>query len=157
MCSLRDNLDDDSKDKLRDSSNKGMTNYCDNLDDDAKDKVRDDDKKRRKAVRDNDKNRRDEIFNDVQTCSMVAPSILETPGFKLIQDEFTSAIQEGPTYVCDICWKFEFRTNVITLTECKYEQNLYDECHTGESEWICKSCHNSLLKRKCLCKHRPII
>ena len=33
---------------------------------------------------------------------------------------FRDAIQEGHTYICDICWKFEFRFNVIKLKDSKY-------------------------------------
>ena len=79
---------------------------------------------------------------------MVDPSILETPAFKLIQKEFKAAIQEGPTYICDICWKFEFKKNVIKLKDSKYDDDIYIECHTGKSEWICKNCHNSLKSKK---------
>ena len=52
--------------------------------------------------------KRNSIFNNVQMCSMFDPSILTTPAFRLIEEDFKTAIQEGPTYICDICWKFEF-------------------------------------------------
>ena len=79
---------------------------------------------------------------------MVDPSILETPAFKLIQEEFKNVIQQGPTYICDICWKYKFKKNLTTLKDFKYEQDLYRECHTGKSELICNSCHTSLLRKK---------
>ena len=47
------------------------------------------------------------IFN-VQMCSMVDPSVLTTPTFRLIEKDLKTANQEGTTYICDICWEFEF-------------------------------------------------
>lgn len=87
--------------------------------------------------------------------SMVDPSIFSTTAYKIIKENFQSAIEEGPTYICDICWKFEYRTNVIKLDPSKYEKEVFDECHTGKSEWICKGCHRSMTKkRECQCKHK---
>ena len=43
------------------------------------------------------------IFNNVQMCTTVYPSILTTPALRLIEEDFKGAIQEGPTYICDIC------------------------------------------------------
>ena len=48
------------------------------------------------------------IFNNVQVCSMIDPCIRTTPAVRLIQEDFKGATQEGPTCICDICWKFEF-------------------------------------------------
>ena len=83
-------------------------------------------------------------------CSVVNPSILTKLAFRLIDKDFKTAIQEGPTYICDICWKFEFRRNVIKLKESKYQADIYNEYITGKSDWICKSCHNSMWKSKML-------
>ena len=85
------------------------------------------------------------IFSNVQMCNMFDPSILTTLAFRLIAE---TAIQEGPTYICGICWIFEFRRSVIKLKELKYQTNIYNQCNTGKSDWICKSCHNSMLKNK---------
>ena len=79
---------------------------------------------------------------------MVDPSILTTPAFRLIEEDFKSALQEGPTYICDICWKFEFQRNFIKLMEPKYQTDIYNKCTNGKSGWICKSCHNSMSKNK---------
>ena len=79
-------------------------------------------------------------------CSVVNPSILTKLAFRLIDKDFKTAIQEGPTYICDICWKFEFR--ISKLKELKYQTDIYNECTTGKSDWICKSCHNSMSKNK---------
>ena len=91
---------------------------------------------------------RSSIFDNVQMCSMTDPCILTTPAFRLIEEDFKGAIQECPVYICDICWKFEFRRNVIKLKEPKYQADIYNEYITGKSDWICKSCHNSMWKSK---------
>ena len=91
---------------------------------------------------------RNSAFNNVQIFSMFDSFILTTPVFRIIEEVVKSAIQEGPTYICDICWKFEFRRNVIKLKEPKYQTDINDECTTGKSDWICKSCHNSMSKNK---------
>ena len=49
--------------------------------------------------------------------SMTDPCILTTPAFRLTEEDFKSAIQECPSYICDICWKFKIRRNVIKLKE----------------------------------------
>ena len=82
--------------------------------------------------------------------STTDPCILTTPAFRIIEEDFKGAIQEGPTYICVICWKFEFQRNAIKLKEPKYQAGIYNECATGKSVWICKSCHNSLSKYKML-------
>ena len=79
---------------------------------------------------------------------MTDPCILTTPALRLIEQDFKGAIQEDPTYICDICWKFEFRRNVTKLKEPKYEADIYNDCTTGNSDWISKSCHNSMAKNK---------
>ena len=79
---------------------------------------------------------------------MVDPFILTTPAFKIIEEDFKSAIQEGPTYICDICWKFEFRKNVIKLHALKYQTGICNKFPIGKSDWLCKSCHKSIVKNK---------
>ena len=51
---------------------------------------------------------------------MVDLFILTIQAFRLIEEDFKSAIQKGLTYICDICWTFEFRRDVIKLKEPKY-------------------------------------
>ena len=41
-------------------------------------------------------------------CSMVDPSILTIPVFRLNEEDLETANQESPTYICDICWKFKY-------------------------------------------------
>ena len=37
---------------------------------------------------------------------------------------------------------------LLELKEPKYQADIYNECTTGKSDWICKSCHNSMSKNK---------
>ena len=57
-------------------------------------------------------------------CNMTVPCILTTAAFRLTEQDFKGVIQEGPTYSRDICWKFEFRRNVIKLKEPKYQADI---------------------------------
>ena len=41
------------------------------------------------------KDERKQVFDNVHRCSMVDPFILTTPAFKIIEEDFKSAIQEG--------------------------------------------------------------
>ena len=90
---------------------------------------------------------RSSIFNNVQICSMTDPCIFTTPAFILIED-FKGAIQEDPTYISYICWKLEFLRNVVRLKKLKYQTDIYNKCTAGKSDWIYKSCHNTLMKNK---------
>ena len=67
---------------------------------------------------------RSSIFDYVQMCSMADSCILTTPTFRLIEQDFKGVIQEGPTYISDTCWKFEFSRNVIKLEEQKYRADI---------------------------------
>ena len=44
---------------------------------------------------------------------MADPYILTTLAFRLIEEDFKSAMQEDPTYICDTCWKSKFQWYVI--------------------------------------------
>ena len=100
----------------------------------------------RKMIKKRKMDKRLQTLDERNSCSLVDPFILTTPAFKLIDEDFKSAIQEGPTYICDIFLKFEFRRNIIKLKEPKYQTDIYNECTTGKSNWICNSCHNSVEK-----------
>ena len=97
---------------------------------------------------------RNSIFNNVQMCTMVDPSILTTPAFRLIEEDFKSALQEGPTYTCDICWKFKFRRNFIKLMEPKYQTDIYNKCTNGKSAGYVKVVTILCRKIKCQCRHK---
>ena len=106
------------------------------------------DKNRKKNQRREIKDERKQVFDNVHRCSMVYPFILTTPAFKIIEEDFKSAIQEGPTSIYDICWKFGFRKDVIKLNALKYQTGICNKFSTGKSDWICRSCHKSMLKNK---------
>ena len=154
---MRDNLDDEKKDYLKKEDNKRKKERHGNLDDAKKEQLRKYEKKGKNVMRDNleagekekvrklgEKRKmnkclktldeRSSIFDNVQMCSMTDPCILTTPAFRIIEVDFKVAIQEGPTYICDICWKFEFRGNVIKLKEPKYQADIYNEYTTGQSD-----------------------
>ena len=109
----RDNLDDNEKEQLKKYDKEGKKTKRDCLGDDEKEQVRKNDKEIKMDKRLQTLDERSSIFNNVQMCSMTYPCILATPAFRLIEQDFKGATQEGPTYICDICWKFEFRRNVI--------------------------------------------
>ena len=148
MAKLRDNLNDDVKRKIQDENTNYQQKKRTNLDDDVKRKIQDENTKKHQRKRYIDKDEKLNAFKDVQGRSMVDPSILTTTAYKIIKEQFQVAIEEGPTYICDICWKFEYRKNVIKLDHSKYEIEVFYKCHTRKSEWICKSCHKSISKNK---------
>ena len=78
---------------------KGKRKLHDNLDDDEREQARYNDKNRKKNKRVRCKDERKEVFDNVHRCSMVDPFILATLAFKIIEEDFKSAIQEGPTYI----------------------------------------------------------
>lgn len=57
-------------------------------------------------------------------CCMVDPCILTTSTFELIEENFKGAIQGDPSYMCDICWKLGFRSNVSKLNDSKYQLDI---------------------------------
>ena len=121
---------------------------CDNLDDHKREQIWYSDKNRKKNKSIEIKDERKEVLDNVQRCSMVDSFILTTPAFKINKKDFKSAIQEGPTHICDICWKSEFWKNVIKLHALKYQTGIGNKFSTGKSDWICRSCHKSILKNK---------
>ena len=73
------------------------------LDDDVKSAIRNADIFRKKEIQEKQKAEIKINFKNIQACSMVDPCILNTQAFKLVEKEFKTAIQEGPTYTCHIC------------------------------------------------------
>ena len=100
---MLDNLDDEQKEHLKIKDNKREKEKRDNLNLDEKEQLRKYMKKGKMDKRLQTLDERNSIFNNVQMCSMVDPSILTTPAFRLIEEDFKTAIQEGPTYICVIC------------------------------------------------------
>ena len=58
---------------------------------------------------------------------------------QLIDEDFKPVIQEGPTYICDMCWKVEFRKNTVKLNALKYQTDICNKFSTVKSDWICRS------------------
>ena len=50
---------------------------------------------------------------------MADPYIVTIPAFS-----FKGVIQESPTYIGDVCWKFELRENVLKLKASKYQADI---------------------------------
>lgn len=94
-----------------------------------------------------------EILNEMQGRSMVDPSFLDTPAFKLIEKEFGEEIRKGPNYIWNICWKTEYRTNVIELDPSKHDKKLFKQYHTNnyshdQKIYIGKDCDRAMKKKK---------
>ena len=64
-----------------------------NLDNNEKEQLRKDDKKRKMDKCFQTSDERNSIFSSVQICSMFDPSILTTPDFRLIEEDFKTTIQ----------------------------------------------------------------
>ena len=101
-----DNLDDHVKEQLRKYKKKGKKVMRGSLRDDEKEQVTKNDKKRKMEKRLQTLDGRTSIFNNVQMYSVTDPCMLTTPAFRLIKKDFKGVIQEGPIYICDVCWKF---------------------------------------------------
>ncbi|GAB1600976.1 hypothetical protein Ahia01_000375800, partial [Argonauta hians] len=80
--------------------------------------------------------------------SMVDPAILHTKAYLQVKKDFDSVVHEGPTFICDVCWKIEYKSRVLQLKQHKYDTDIFTSCHTNKSSWICTSCHKQMLKRK---------
>ena len=113
--SKRDNLNVNEKVQSQKSEKKGKKAMHDNFGDDLNELVRKD-KKRKMGKHLQTSDERNSIFDNFQMCSVVDPSILTIPAFRLSEEDLKSAVQEGPMCICDICWKFKFRKNVIKLS-----------------------------------------
>ena len=98
----------EQKEELRKYEKRGKRVMCDSLGDDQKEQVRENDKKRKMDKRLQTLDEKSSMFNNAQMCSMTDPCILTTTAFRLIEEDFKGAIQEGPIYICDICCKFDF-------------------------------------------------
>ena len=86
---------------------------------------------------------------------MTDPEMLDTDAYHYMFDEFNKAIDKGPTYICNICWKCEYKTNTLTLNPEKYAEHdtMFSKCTTdnkshGDLKYICKMCDRALTKGK---------
>ena len=55
------------------------------------------------------------IFISFVVENMVDPLILSTAVHKMIKKEFEAAIYPGPTYTCNVCWKFKYKVFVSSI------------------------------------------
>ena len=46
--------------------------------------------------------------------------------FNLIEEEFKSAIQKGPTYICDICWHLLLKHLLFNLIEEEFKSAIQE-------------------------------
>ena len=99
----RKNVNNQKKQHIKIEGSKIKKRNCDNFD-----HLKKYDRKTKINNRLQHLDKRNSIFNNVQMCSMVDPSILTIPVFRLNEEDFETANQESPTYICDICWKFKF-------------------------------------------------
>ena len=86
---LRDNLDDDKKEQVKESDKIRKKQMHDNLGDDRREQIRYNDKKRKKNQHIEIKNERKQVFDNAYRRRMFDPFILTT------EEDFKSAIQEG--------------------------------------------------------------
>ena len=72
---------------------------------------------------------------------MTDPNILNTDAYIHLQNDFETTINEGPTFICNICIKFEYRKNVVHLNETKYSKNMdiFNKCVTQINQLMDKS------------------
>ena len=68
----------------------------DNLDDDKREQIGYNNKNRKKNQRVEIEDERKQVFDNVYSCSMTDWFILTTPAFKITEEDFKSAIQDGP-------------------------------------------------------------
>ena len=89
---MHNNLNNDKKEhtKIEESKRKKQR---ENLDNNEKEQLRKDDKKRKMDKCFQTSDERNSIFSSVQICSMFDPSILTTPDFRLIEEDFKTTIQ----------------------------------------------------------------
>ena len=112
----RDNLSYNEKEQMKKEDNKRTEEKRDNLDANEEEQLKKYKKKGKKVkrdslgddkeqVRENDKERKMDKLSQTldEKNSMTDPCILTTPAFRLTEQDFKGAIQECPTYICDIC------------------------------------------------------
>ena len=84
---------------------------------------------------------------------MTDPNILVTDAYLHMVSKFEESIEKGPTCVCKVCWKFEYKTNVKIMNPEKYDHDIFSKCKTDincneDTVYICNSCDRSLKKGK---------
>lgn len=85
---------------------------------------------------------------------MVDPSMLSTEAYKMLKQDYEAAIYVGPTYICNVCWKCEYRQNV-----CKFISENYVSFLTNwykKSKRILSHVTNRCSKSLYQCKLKPV-
>ena len=145
-----DNLSEEQKVRLLEDKRNFEKAKYDNLPEEEKDALNAEKTSQKRISRNTKKQTRKEIFGEVKDMSMTDPAILNTEAYKLIKKEYELATNIGPIYICDICWKFEYRASVIILDPNNYNNDLYVKCksYSEKSNYICKKCARKLRKGK---------
>lgn len=69
-------------------------------------------------------------------------------------ENFQSAVEEGPFYICVVCHRLLYKRSVLLLNAEKYnDKNILTEKPSFDGKkYICKTCHQKLLKNKIPCQ-----
>ena len=62
----------------------------------------------------------------------VNPSIPDTSAFKLIEEDMLKAVQDRPTYICDVWWEFEWKRNIFQVVASWYTPKICNRCLSGK-------------------------
>ena len=150
---VRYNISEKQKKIAKEANTNRMENAPSNISEKQKKIAKEDDKKRKELNRRKTIEEVLQMYNDVQSYDMTDPNILDTDAYSCMLNKFEKSMQEDHTYVCNVCWKFEYRTNVLIMNTEKYEHQIFSMCktdlnHNKDQVYICKSCDRSLKKGK---------
>ena len=145
-----DDMSDAEKEKLNAKKRADEKRKYDNLNESEKEQLNLKRTPQKAQSREKIKLTRQQAFDAVQDMQMTDLAILKTEAFNIVKKDFFEAINEGPIYTCDICWKFEFRRSVKKLHPGSYDENLYEKCKSvpAKSLYICKKCDRYMKKGK---------
>ena len=67
--------------------------------------------------------------------------------------EFHNIASEGPVYICFCCNQLWYKQSVLNAKKLKdlnpvIHEYLEEKRRTDTAEWVCKTCHNHLVKNK---------
>ena len=78
------------------------------------------------------------------------------PAVTDVINEFLSVIKNGPTFICNCCNRFLYRTSVVIFKEENFKNDVTDllvRCITPDlsegKQWLCLTCNRSL-KQNCM-------
>ena len=72
---------------------------------------------------------------------------------ELAISEFHDIASEGPVYICFCCNQLWYKQSVLNAKKLKdlnpvIHEYLEEKRRTDTAEWVCKTCHNHLVKNK---------